>query len=252
MPGSMHLFVTELRDFYQTPLGAVARRLIRRQIRNLWPNVHGEHIVGLGYTTPYLLTFHQRTPVAALMPAHQGVTLWPHEGPYKAALVDELNLPVADSAVERVLVVHALEMSEQGDEMLQEAWRILKPEGELLLIVPNRTGPWANRENTPFGHGRPWSRSQLERLLAETGFHIKQWQPALFMPPSHRSLVIRTAIAFERFGTRVWPAFSGVHIVLARKQVYRGLPVREKARFPTRLIPVPSAICLRQRRRKKR
>ncbi|MCF6200341.1 MAG: class I SAM-dependent methyltransferase [Hyphomicrobiaceae bacterium] len=247
MAGSMHLYVTELRDFYETPLGIVARRLIRRQIRKLWPEVHGQQMVGLGYAPPYLLTYHQRTPVAALMPAHQGVTLWPHEGPYKAALVDELNLPLADSSVERVLAVHALEMSEHGEDMLQEAWRILKPEGELLLIVPNRRGPWANRENTPFGHGRPYSRTQLEKLLFETGFIPEKWHPALFIPPSHRSLMVRFAIPFERFGARAWPAFAGVHIVLARKQVYRGLLKKQQANFPARLVPVPSAICITER-----
>ncbi len=249
MPGSMHLSVTELRDFYATALGSVARRLIRRQIRKIWPVTNGQMIIGLGYATPYLLTFHQRTPVAALMPAHQGVTLWPPEGPYKAALVDERNLPVADSAVSRVMMVHALEMSEQGEELLQEAWRILKPEGELLLVVPNRSGPWANRENTPFGHGRPWSRTQLEKLFGEVGFIPQEWHPALFLPPSWRSLSLRFAVPVERLGARLWPAFSGVHIVLARKQVYRGLPAGEEARIPARLIPVPSAISLRKGRK---
>ena len=249
MPGSMHLFVTELRDFYETALGAVARRLIRRQIRNMWPDTNGQQIIGLGYATPYLLTFHQRTPVAALMPAHQGVTLWPPEGPYKAALVDERNLPLADSSVERVLVVHALEMSEHSEEMLQEAWRILKPEGQLLLVVPNRRGMWAGPENTPFGHGRPYSRTQLEKLFSDVGFIPQEWHPALFMPPSHRSLPIRFATAFERLGARLWPAFAGVHIVLARKQVYSGLLTKEKIEIPARLIPVPSAISLREQKK---
>ncbi len=249
MPGSMHLFVTELRDFYETPLGTVARRLIRRQIRNIWPETGDRQIIGLGYATPYLLTFHQRTFVAALMPAHQGVTLWPPEGPYKAALIDESNLPLPDSSVERVLVVHALEMSDNGEDMMREIWRVLKPEGELLLIVPNRRGPWAGPESTPFGHGRPYSRTQLEKLLAETGFLPKEWHPALFMPPSHRALPIRFAIAFERLGARLWPAFAGVHIVLATKQVYSGLLNREQADIPARLVPVPSAISLRERHR---
>ncbi len=243
----MHLFVTELRDFYDTPLGAVARRLIRRHIRNIWPDARGEQIVGLGYTTPYLRTFLQRASVCALMPAHQGVTMWPPEGPYKTELIDESNLPLADSSVERVLVAHALEMSEHGRLMLREAWRVLKPEGELLLIVPNRRGPWAGPESTPFGHGRPYSRAQLEKLLAETNFNPQSWHPALFMPPSHRSLMIRSAIAFERTGARLWPAFAGVHIVCAKKQVYSGLLKEEKSRIPARLVPVPSAISLRER-----
>ena len=171
MSGSMHLFVTELRDFYHTPLGTVARRLIRRQIRNIWPDARDLQIVGLGYATPYLLSFHHRMPVAALMPAHQGVTLWPPEGPYKAALIDEKNLPLADSSVDRLLVVHALEMSEHGTKMLREAWRVLKPEGQLLLIVPNRRGLWAGPESTPFGHGRPLLANPARKTARRGQFH---------------------------------------------------------------------------------
>lgn len=240
----MHLFVTELRDFYETPLGAVARRLIRRQIRKLWTDINGQQIIGLGYATPYLRTFHQRTAVAAFMPAHQGVTMWPPEGPYKAALIDEGSLPLADSSVERVLVAHALEMSENGQSMLEEVWRVLKPEGQLLLIVPNRRGLWAGPPSTPFGHGRPYSRTQLEKLLSEASFIPENWQPALFMPPLRWSFLTRSAIPLERLGARLWPAFAGVHIVNARKQVYRGLLTKEKSRIPARLIPVPSAISL--------
>jgi SAM-dependent methyltransferase len=250
MSGSMHLDVTELRDFYETPLGGVARRLIRRQIRNLWPDIAGRQIVGIGYATPYLRTFHHKTVVAALMPAQQGVTLWPPEGPYKTALVDELNLPLADSCVERVLAAHALELSSDAHEMLEETWRILKPEGELLLIVPNRRGVWAGPERTPFGHGRPYSRLQLEKLLKETSFIPEQWRQALLMPPLRSNLVIRSATAVERVGEWLWPAFAGVLVVVARKQVYAGLPVDSRQRLPARLIPVPAALALSERNAK--
>jgi len=242
MSGSSRLSVTELRDFYATPLGGVARRLIRRQVLHLWPEPRGGQLVGLGYATPYLRSFHHRVNVMALMPDHQGVILWPPEGPYKTALVDELNLPLADSSVDRILVAHALEMSRNAHEMLREAWRVLKPEGELLLIVPNRRGLWAGPETNPFAHGQPYSRGQLERLLQEAMFAPKEWRSALFMPPLRSKTIIRSATAFERVGEWVWPAFSGVLLTMARKQVYGGLPVEDKSSLPARLIPIPGAL----------
>ena len=130
--------------------------------------------------------------------------------------------------------------------MLSEAWRVLKPEGQLLLIVPNRRGLWAGPPSTPFGHGRPFSRTQLEKLLSEVSFIPQSWHPTLFMPPSRFTLLTRSAVAFERVGALLWPAFAGVHIVCARKQIYSGMPSKQKLRFPARLIPVPSAISLRK------
>ena len=38
----MWIDVVDLRDFYASSLGQVARRMIRRQLRTLWPNVTGE------------------------------------------------------------------------------------------------------------------------------------------------------------------------------------------------------------------
>jgi SAM-dependent methyltransferase len=140
----------------------------------------------------------------------------------------------------------ALEMSSNAHDMLEEAWRILKPEGELMLIVPNRRGVWAGPETTPFGHGRPYSRLQLERLLKETSFVAEHWRQALFMPPLRASLALRSATAVERIGEWLWPAFAGVYVVVARKQVYAGLPVENGARIPARLMPVPAALALQQ------
>ncbi|MBM3571429.1 MAG: methyltransferase type 11, partial [Alphaproteobacteria bacterium] len=78
----MHTDVVDLRDFYASSLGQLARRMIRRRMRELWPDVTGLTLLGLGYATPYLRALHgQAERVVALMPASQGVLTWPPEGP---------------------------------------------------------------------------------------------------------------------------------------------------------------------------
>ena len=59
----------------------------------------------------------------------------------------------------------ALETAERVRPLLREMWRVLAPEGRLILVVPNRRGVWARLDKTPFGQGRPYSRRQLEALL---------------------------------------------------------------------------------------
>jgi hypothetical protein len=49
--------VVELREFYGTRLGQVARRMVARRIRQLWPDITGMRLLGLGYATPYLRPF---------------------------------------------------------------------------------------------------------------------------------------------------------------------------------------------------
>ncbi len=71
----------ELRDFYASPLGGVANRMIGRCIRDFWPTVRGGRVLGLGYATPYLDTFRPEADrVIAAMPAAQGVLHWPANG----------------------------------------------------------------------------------------------------------------------------------------------------------------------------
>ena len=92
-------------------------------------------------------------------------------------------------------------------------------EGRLLLIVPNRRGVWARLDSTPFGQGRPYSRSQLETLLVESLFTPVAWSGALYFPPIDRQLLRRSAPAVERAGLRLSGAFASVTLVEAKKEV---------------------------------
>src|SRR6266851_5941982 len=180
----MAIDVVDLRNFYAQRLGVVARRFIGRGIRARFADTRGLSVLGVGYPSPYLGLFREEAErCLAFMPAALGVVKWPTDRPSLAALVDELELPLADSSVDRVLLVHAIEMAHDPGALLREVWRVLAGGGRLLLVVPNRRGVWARTDTTPFGHGRPYSRSQITHLLRQTWFTPTAWGEALFMPP---------------------------------------------------------------------
>jgi len=235
----MYLDVVELRSFYAGPLGAVASRLISRVLRDLWPDVTGRRILALGYATPFLGPFvSEAERVIAMMPAAQGVARWPREGGNLAALADERELPVPDASFDLVVAAHLLENSGESPRLLREIWRILAPQGRLLLIVPNRRGIWARLERTPFGFGRPFSRGQLTRLLYDSLFVPVRWAGALTLPPSDNRLMIKSLLGFERMGRRLGGNFAGVLIAEAEKTIYaaKRQPSRASVQRPV-LIP---------------
>ena len=245
----MSIDVIDLRDFYSQRLGIVARQLINRGIRERWPNAQGQRVLGVGYPTPYLGLFREDSErCIAFMPAAQGVLKWPTARPTLATLVDEFSMPLPDSAVDRVLLVHALEMSDDPEGLLREVWRVLAPSGRVIAVIPNRRGVWTRTDTTPFGHGRPYSRSQITQLLRQTWFTPAAWGEALFMPPVGGGWFLRSALAWERVGAALSLPFAGVHIVEATKQVYRAIPAKRER---TRLIPalepvlVPSSTATR-------
>ena len=235
--------VVDLRDFYAGSLGRVARRMIRRRIRLTWPDVTNENVLGLGYATPYLRGFRDEAQrVIAMMPASQGVLHWPPEGPGQATLVDEGELPLPDLSMDRVLLVHALEFSEQLRPMLREVWRVLSDRGRLLVVAPNRRGIWARLERTPFGHGHPYTNLQLSRLLRDNMFTPIRGAAALYLPPIRSRLVLTTAPAWERLGDRWLATVSGVVIIEAGKQIYGATPARETRRRGRVYVPVAGGI----------
>lgn len=242
----MYLDVVDLRAFYAEHLGEVAASLIGAKLRRHWPSLAGERLVGIGYATPYLRQLAGGAERAiAFMPAVQGVVNWPPEGPNAAALVADDALPLPDAMIDRVLVIHSLEMSESPREQLREIWRVLAPGGRLLLVVPNRRGIWAWAEKTPFGYGRPFTRSQLTALLRDAMFSPLGWSEALATPPIRRRPWLRSGRTWEEVGTALWGAFAGVIIVEATKQLYQGIPARGRSRpravFRPALVPPPAS-----------
>lgn len=221
--------VVDLRSFYSQPVGVVARRLLSQAIRERWPRVSGMTVAGLGYATPYLGPFNEEAErTLAFMPARQGVVRWPSADPCRSALVEETQLPLPDASMDRVLAVHALELTYDAPDLLREIWRILAANGRLIIIVPNRRGVWARSDATPFGQGRPFSRGQLTELLREALFTPVGWHEALWMPPFQRKWLMRAAPAWERVGATLSLPFYGLHIVEATKQVWRPVPVKKK------------------------
>ena len=233
--------VIDLNAFYRSPLGQVARRLIRRQIRRIWPDVHGQSIVGLGYATPYLKQFQgEAERTLAVMPAHQGVTHWPREAPSLVTLSYEEALPFPDYSVDRLLLVHALENAEHYRQMMREAWRILSGSGRMLIVVPSRRGIWARRDATPFGAGKPFSVGQVQKLMRDTQFDPQQTLRALYMPPVQSQFMLHAAPAWERVGERWLNRFGGVLLIEASKQIYAATPVRRAVQ--RKLVVLPGAI----------
>lgn len=235
----MYLDVRDLRDFYNHPLGRIVQSILVRNVRTIWPSLTHERVLGFGYATPIVRELRARSErVLAFMPRQQGVIQWPRQGTLLTSLVDEEDLPLGDSSIDRIVLLHSLEHSENPTELLREIWRVLTPGGRVILIVPHRRGLWARVETTPFGYGRPFSRAQLRRLLDDALLTPHVWNTGLYMAPSSRSVILRLSALLERFGPLIWPAFAGVHIVEAEKQMMRGLPVSAKRRMQPLLRPV--------------
>ncbi|NBB52320.1 methyltransferase domain-containing protein [Rhizobium sp. CRIBSB] len=210
--------IEDLRTFYGEPTGALVRRLLARRLDEAWGEASGCDILGLGYVTPWLDRFIGARRVIAAMPGGQGVELWPSVGHNRTLLVDDRRLPFAAGTFDRILLIHALEEADDVRALMAEAVRALAPAGRMILVAAARGGFWARAESTPLGHGRPFTRGQMERLVREVGLEPVAWSQTLYIPPWGPLLSL--AEAFEQVGRRLMPGAAGLILMEATRQAY--------------------------------
>jgi SAM-dependent methyltransferase len=231
----MRRSVEELSAFYASPLGAAARDMVGRKLVEAWEGVRALDILGVGYPAPYLEFFRAdaRRTVAA-MPQGQGAEVWAPGGRNLASLSAEGALPFPNALFDRVLLIHALEESDDPEGLMIEARRVLAPSGRLIVVTASRSGLWSRAENTPFGYGRPFSNGQLEAVVNIAGLEPTAWSRALYAPP--HAAFAPYAEMLEQVGSRLLPPFSGVIMLEAVKQTFAVKP--KGARAPAFARPV--------------
>ena len=242
---------SEIAEFYGSPRGAVTARLLRERLAVFWPNTKGESVLGIGYTQPFLdlwsdqahrviacmpdaLMPHALMPHAlmadALMPETLGAAKWPASGPSRSCVTADEALPFPDMVFDRVLLLHGLESASNPGRLLRETWRILKDDGRMVVVAPNRAGVWTHGEDSPFFLRQSFTSGQIDRLLAASLFRTERRDSALWLPPTAMRFFLQSAPVLERTGRRLMPGAAGVTITEAVKDVYAALPLQPAPR----------------------
>ncbi|MDX1974864.1 MAG: hypothetical protein SFT92_04235 [Rickettsiales bacterium] len=227
--------VIGLRQFYGTFLGMQVQSLVGSAVRRFWPAVGQDELLAIGFCAPYLEPYSNDSKgLYICMPAQQGASYWPSSDNNRVFLSHEAELPLANDSVNRVLLIHSVETSEQLSWMMREVWRVLTPEGRVLAVVPNRRSLWSHSVRSPFGYGRPFNMAQLKTLMTDYQFTPTRTGSALFMPPLHIESAWRAAVGMEWLGRLFCPFFGGVWLVEAEKQLYATIHQSAISRQPIR------------------
>ena len=92
--------------------------------------------------------------------------------------------------------------------------------GRVLAVIPKRRGLWARMDTTPFGNGRPYSRSQITASFARVLVHADRLG---------RSALFRRSRATGLRSAPAWECTAGGHLGAVRRRSHRrgdeaGLP----------------------------
>ncbi len=78
----------------------------------------------------------------------------------------------AGGPFDTVLCVNVLEYVENPEQVIESCAAVLKPDGSLIVLVPQGTGLRGSLDDT-LGHKRRFGRREIESLLASHGFGVK-------------------------------------------------------------------------------
>ena len=213
----------DLEAFYVTRLGMRAAERIGQRLTDLWGPCSGLSVLGVGFPQPILPLWADSARCAVgVVTEEQGVTTSAFTGPKGGKIVPALDyrLPFGDGVFDRVVLLHALEDAESPRATLREAWRVLSPEGRIVVATANRKSFWSLAESKAFGHGRPWTRRQLMALLNDGLFQVTASTTAVHMPPLNWPMITAASESWERVGELVTPGLGGVVLVEAVKHIY--------------------------------
>lgn len=207
--------------FYKSRLGQAAARLMGARMLDLWGSCDGQRVLGIGYPGPLLPIWKaDAATCVGAVPEEIGQVRQSFERGQVLCSVPEHRLPFPEGLFDRVFLLHALEEADSPRQSLREAWRVLAPEGRIVVAVTNRRSMWSLADNKPFGHGRPWTRQQLVRFLNDSLFQVTASTTAVHMPPLDWRLITGASKSWERAGELVLPGLGGVVLVEAVKRLY--------------------------------
>ena len=228
-------------DFYSTRRGAMVAAHLGAEIQSLWPAAAPQGKIRLAVGVPFALVPADSLP-AVLMPAVLGGVSWPADAPVRTAVMETSLWPVSAESVDSILMVHALEYEPDPLALLSEVSRVLTGEGRLVLAVAHRRGLWARAEHSPFGHGTPYSRGQLNRLLHAAGLEIIAFKRGLSVPPFADKLPSGMMKQMTRFGSPVLHLLGGVLLIEAQKRRFAARPALSAVKRRVAISAVPKGL----------
>ena len=229
--------VGKINTFYNHAHGQMVAKLLREDLSNIWDPSKTASNLAVGF--PFYF-FPEDVICPVLMPVEIGGIAWVHTQEIYTAIIDSNSWPLESDSIDCIFISHALEFITDHHSFLMEAGRVLKSAGKLILMVPHRRGLWLRTETTPFGHGTPFSKGQIFRLLKNTGLNPEKCTRSLFLPPFAYKLPEALSNQMEIVGEHLLQLLGGVLIVEATKMVYAE-PKKNRAKTKARLFaPVKS------------
>jgi SAM-dependent methyltransferase len=207
----------------ETPLGEYLKRREQAYFDETVADIFGFHALQIGL------------PECPLLAQSRIVSKWSLDyDPPADIIADPHGLPFAENTIDLIVMPHALEFTDDPHLMLREAWRVIRPDGQIVIAGFNPFSLFGakryfGRQQTPPWNGNFIALYRMKDWLTLLGFDVVGGRLDCYAPPfTHEPWLARSGF-FERAGDRWWPIGGGVYFLRATKHVH-GMRVITPAR----------------------
>jgi SAM-dependent methyltransferase len=217
-------------DWLATPLGRRCLANEQRAMRAALDRVFGEQLLQIGlWGARGTFLRYART---------QRRTLVDWESRNADILSDPEQLAIASDSIDAVLLPHTLERTESPHALLREVDRVLRADGQLLVLSVATDGLWGLRHylspgGYPRGRERGIREGRLRDWLELLSFEVGDVRPYCHTAPIDRVKQLRL-LPREDLAKRWTPMFAGGYLLRAQKRVRPLTPIKLKLK-PARL-----------------
>ena len=225
----MHGESPAVTEWLATPLGRRCLANEQRLSRQALERMFGEQFLQIGaWGARNAFLRYARTQRRALLDWRPGVAA--------DILSNPEQLAVAGDSVDVVLLPHTLERTRSPHALLREVDRVLRPDGQLLVLSFAPGGFWGLRHllssrGYPAGRERMIREGRLRDWLELLSFDVPAATRYCHTLPIERFKQLRV-LPREEWAQRWLPVFSGGYLLKAQKRVQPLTPVRTFRRQP--------------------
>jgi len=213
-------------NWLASPLGQALLAQEGRIVEEALDGMFGEQCLQLGlWGEPRTFLRHARTQGTAFIESAAVAES-------QAAIGEFHRLPVANDAIDCVILPHTLDFSDRPHAILREVHRVLRSHGHLVVLGFKTGGLWGLRRLVP-GAGLPPGG---EHLISDR--RLRDWLQLLDLRihgihryffrwplPGNRGA---SSPRWERRGRQLWPELAACYMLTAQKRVSTLTPLRPR------------------------
>ena len=200
-------------DWLSTPLGVYLQKREQAYFDETVADIFGFHALQIGL------------PECHFLAQSRIVSRWSLDyDPPADIIADPHGLPFGENTIDLIVMPHALEFTDDPHLMLREAWRVTRPEGQIVLSGFNPFSLFGMRRYFGRGSTPPWNGNfialyRMKDWLTLLGFDVVGGRFDCYAPPFTQEKWLRRFSFFENTGDRWWPITGGVYYLRATKKV---------------------------------